>query len=423
MADIIRFKRGTHDRIKDYTPGQGEPIYDKTRKSLRIGNGSDPVSDLPEIKGILENPADTDVLDAGVIGWDKTRNILKFGDGASSWVDLEQIKATPEKFVNVKDFGAKGDGINDDTSPLIKAIEHAIDNNKILFIPIGTYKISDKIMINGSLSIFGQAPEKTILDFNNSGTMKIYADSFINISNIKLLYPSEPVLINGTSHAVLQQVRISFANSDGLVLDNIDNTVLIDVMSDHNSGIGFKFRGHHTTVTMISCFADNNSSHGYYFEDIIYSNIISSGSDNNFTGYYIVSNGAVSPIQLNILGSGAEHNQYSAITAKPTDQPIYVNILSFFSYNNNTNNASEGSFLSVQGSNTAEIYAYNILGNSTTFLITNSNSNANVYFKSPISAATSGNTFNLDKEIILNSPNYKWKITVDDEGNLVTTQI
>lgn len=45
--------------------------------------------------------------------------------------------------INVKDFGAKGDGITDDT----EAIQAALDSGKTVFIPCGVYVISDELEI------------------------------------------------------------------------------------------------------------------------------------------------------------------------------------------------------------------------------------------------------------------------------------
>ena len=213
MADIIKFKRGTHDRIKDHTPGQGEPIYDKTRKSLRIGNGSDPVSDLPEIKGILENPADTDVLDAGIIGWDKTRNILKFGDGTSSWIDLEQIRAVPEGFVNVKDFGAKGDGVTDDTL----AFQNAIEINKNIFIPAGTYLINKPLKLKANQFIIGSGPNTILL-------ADLQEDEFLFISDeniYKLIITNLYIKAPADNHNLIGGILINTTSLRGCVLQNL----------------------------------------------------------------------------------------------------------------------------------------------------------------------------------------------------------
>lgn len=56
--------------------------------------------------------------------------------------------------VNVKDFGAKGDGIHDDT----EAIQAALDTGRDVFIPRGTYVCTDELtLIHTGQSVFGSS--------------------------------------------------------------------------------------------------------------------------------------------------------------------------------------------------------------------------------------------------------------------------
>lgn len=59
-------------------------------------------------------------------------------------------------FVSVKDYGAKGDGVTDDT----KAIQAAIDNgeNAPAYIPPGVYVISDTLVIGRGKALIGKVP-------------------------------------------------------------------------------------------------------------------------------------------------------------------------------------------------------------------------------------------------------------------------
>ena len=66
-------------------------------------------------------------------------------------------------FVNVKLLGAKGDGISDDTV----VIQTALNRYKSIFIPAGTYKISN-IYISNDCTILGENSDSVILD----GTVK-----------------------------------------------------------------------------------------------------------------------------------------------------------------------------------------------------------------------------------------------------------
>lgn len=70
--------------------------------------------------------------------------------------------------INVKDFGAKGDGTTDDTSALNAAMTAA--TGKMLFIPAGTYLTSTGLRIPSNTEVFGAGRTTT--------TIKLTADSF-----------------------------------------------------------------------------------------------------------------------------------------------------------------------------------------------------------------------------------------------------
>lgn len=59
--------------------------------------------------------------------------------------------------INVKDFGAIGDGVADDTSALQSAINSAITNKRSIYLPAGKYKITDTLFFTNAdgLMFFG----------------------------------------------------------------------------------------------------------------------------------------------------------------------------------------------------------------------------------------------------------------------------
>jgi hypothetical protein len=66
--------------------------------------------------------------------------------------------------VNLEDYGAVGDGITDDTEALKDAIS-ACEESTAVFIPAGTYLITDRIDIRKSIVLRGAGPDQTFLKF------------------------------------------------------------------------------------------------------------------------------------------------------------------------------------------------------------------------------------------------------------------
>lgn len=68
------------------------------------------------------------------------------------------------RYVNVKDFGAKGDGITDDTSAIKNAITYCEESQIDLFFPKGNYLVKSTLYVNiEKMSVYGIEGETTII--------------------------------------------------------------------------------------------------------------------------------------------------------------------------------------------------------------------------------------------------------------------
>lgn len=108
--------------------------------------------------------------------------------------------------INVKQFGAKGNNIDNDTEKIQKSIDYAKNNNYSIFIPNGTYLISN-IVINRTLKIRGEGANSVIKSINENES-----DSLIKFLN------------NGNFRSEISHLRINGNSSnntnkiDGLML-------------------------------------------------------------------------------------------------------------------------------------------------------------------------------------------------------------
>lgn len=65
-------------------------------------------------------------------------------------------------WVSLKDFGAKGDGVTDDTAAVQAACTFVANNNRALYVPSGTYKITSPVTTNYAFTMIGEAQSPSV---------------------------------------------------------------------------------------------------------------------------------------------------------------------------------------------------------------------------------------------------------------------
>ena len=201
-------------------------------------------------------------------------------------------------YINVKDYGAVGDGVTDDTAAINDALTYAqtFDLGATLFFPAGEYLISSTITIPyvsghglGGISILGEGRYASVIFANTDIDLIEYVgddtdpnDAYnlfgISIQNIYLRYTGGNSTKTGISfthcHQVLMlNVRIRYFKT-GVYLSHCPNSTFIGVGISANvaDARGFDVGDRSVSNAYISCFfaasgnAANVSAHsaGFY---------------------------------------------------------------------------------------------------------------------------------------------------------------
>jgi hypothetical protein len=91
---------------------------------------------------------------------------------------LDGISSSLADFAtNVKSYGADSSGVNDSTTAFQSAINYCDANNKVLFVPIGIYKIAGIITVPSTLVIKGDNRYSTVAGDSSKLQTKIYTSA------------------------------------------------------------------------------------------------------------------------------------------------------------------------------------------------------------------------------------------------------
>lgn len=132
---------------------------------------------------------------------------------------------------NVKDYGAKGDGVTDDTNA-IKAVLNTLVGGVggIVYFPFGTYIVSETIMVGGNVTICGDGVFNTILKLADNSNCDVISNDentvmyYVSIHDIGIdgnarnNSSGSGILLHNASDSQIYNVRIANFKEDGIHL-------------------------------------------------------------------------------------------------------------------------------------------------------------------------------------------------------------
>ena len=244
-------------------------------------------------------------------------------------------KLLDQLVVNVKDFGAKGDGETDDTESIQEALNHVFNmGGGTVYIPAGEYITSMPLYFKQGVNIKGNSADKTrIIKINNNKLTNNLTynhpqlgninyndyDSILMaigrvgdgyIENIRLdgmggndneLKNDYGLLIFASYRYTIKEVFIRYAN-EGLTMSITWNTVLETVRIQH-AGTGFKIGSWDgvtsTSVSFINTFVDY-SEISYHITNLTYfsGTTMSSDFSTKIAYYFDTSYGSINGLGI-----------------------------------------------------------------------------------------------------------------------------
>lgn len=220
---------------------------------------------------------------------------------------------------NVKDYGAAGNGVADDTAEIQAALDaaHAAGGG-IVYLPAGTYNISSALTMYNRITLRGAGDFVTnIVQTSTSANGLVGASLiYIIIEHLRLTGPG-----SGTGEGIAFTVEFDYCilrdmsttgwGSTGIDIEQPIVSNFTRVTSFNNGGSGFYIHGTGlgagTSISMDSCWAHDNVSNGYSFFNMTYCAMVACAADNQVNstkaGYLIDTCSS-----FGLIGCGSEGN-------------------------------------------------------------------------------------------------------------------
>ncbi|MFZ8878319.1 MAG: glycosyl hydrolase family 28-related protein [Paracoccaceae bacterium] len=183
------------------------PVTDPLTIDMTIPAKADRLGKYLRFNATTGNP------EAGI--GDNTASSVGFTQAGSSTERTVQAKL--EESVSVKDFGAVGDGVADDTTALQNAINAAELVNGSVYLPSGTYKITAGLVVDQTIRIYGETTEGSIISNETNDVVAITVDSATRdadrcvLENFRINHKAATkyaIIIGNAPFAYLQNIRI-----------------------------------------------------------------------------------------------------------------------------------------------------------------------------------------------------------------------
>lgn len=231
---------------------------------------------------------------------------LYAADGSSYWL-------------NVTDYGAKGDGITDDFTAIQAAINDLPASGGTILVPVETYRITQSLVARPNITLKGVGDGSTVIYMSDPDTDAITGTDLtcFTLEDITIKGPGSGAGngINFTRDVNAATVSLAFNRvtvkefgGSGIVLSNPIVSTFNRVTVYETGSQGFHLYGVEggaagTSCAFTSCFADSVTGAGYLIDTMSYCTFSACAADHCGIGYDVEGAGSQG---ISFVGCGAE---------------------------------------------------------------------------------------------------------------------
>lgn len=231
---ITQISKITHRKgLKENLPqlAGAELGWSLDSRQLFIGNGK--ITDGAPVIGNTEVLTQhSDILSiASTYTYKGTASGYEVSTGASiSAPTTRTLQQKFDDFVSVRDFGAKGDGVTDDTSAINRALSELFTREvntevrRSLFFPAGTYKVTNTVIIPPFAKLYGEGANSSTIKYYSTGTV---ATAMVRVADNKNQTGENIGTLGALSPTNIEVNSMTFestSNHDILLLEGVTNS-------------------------------------------------------------------------------------------------------------------------------------------------------------------------------------------------------
>ena len=212
FADNGKILLGNSDDLQIYHDGNNSYISDQGTGALISKSNVFSFRNMPDAEqlAILNANGSVDLyhdnskkFETSASGVSVTGNIAVTGtvDGRDIAADGTKLDNLESTMISIKEYGAKGDGVTNDTA----AFNTALASEKAIYIPAGTYIINDTLAVTDkNVTMIGEGERLSVLKFTGQGVNGHGIDWFESNRDPEMIPPGP-----GPIHSlILEKLRI-----------------------------------------------------------------------------------------------------------------------------------------------------------------------------------------------------------------------